>query len=561
MSSREAHQLLFGTTRRGNEVLVGPKLRTTHMHVLGASGRGKSKFLEHLIRQDIRHGEGLCLIDPHGELCDDLVRWLAETGLHERRRIALVDPSVEGWSVGFNPLDFGPRQEIPFAVDAMVKACAQVWGGEDTTKTPLLKRALRLVYHALAEKRLTLLEAHALTQPHDQGGLRRYLTSDLRDPIIGTEWAALNSMPPARLDEFFSSTNNRLLEFLASELLRNIIGQRERVLDLSRAMEEQAIVLVNLAPRGRLSADNARLLGTLIVNDLLLKARQRPKGSAPFYLYVDECALFVNDDLGSILDETRKFGLHLVLAHQHLAQLRAVSERVYAAVMTNAQTKVVFGGLSPDDARVMAESVFMGEYDLEDVKHTYDSKQVARYARVWLESHARGESLGESESQGVSESMSLAEGSSTSEHEGAGTTRGSSEGTTRSATASSHRGTTRSSSFIHGSHEALMPVLETRPTQGYSLEEQVYRSMATMVNQGTQSAIVKLPMQRARRIRTPDVPESIARDERVIALKERLFRQADFVSPSDAVARELEARRLDLIKAAKQATEPETFRE
>ena len=126
--------------------------------------------------------------------------------------------------------------------------------------------------------------------------------------------------------------------------------------------------MVNLSSGNRISEDNARLLGTLIVNEIFLKAKGRPEDSRPFYLYIDECARFVNEDIGRILDEGRKFGLHLILAHQHLAQLKKAGEEVYQAVMTDAKTKVIFGGLNTEDARVLAEQVFLGELDLEDPK-------------------------------------------------------------------------------------------------------------------------------------------------------------------------------------------------
>src|SRR3954465_13142127 len=142
-----SERILLGRTRRGREVYLPQKTRTTHMHVIGASGRGKSKFLEHLIREDIRQGNGLCLIDPHGYLYEDLLRWIETRGFHERRTIEVFDPAFDGWTVGFNPLQFGDGHpdEIAFGVDSMVRACAQVWGGEDMTKTPLLKRTLRSI--------------------------------------------------------------------------------------------------------------------------------------------------------------------------------------------------------------------------------------------------------------------------------------------------------------------------------------------------------------------------------------------------------------------------------
>ncbi len=535
-------KILLGETRKGNKVYLPPKLRSTHMHVLGASGRGKSKFIEHMIREDIRQGNGLCLIDPHGYLYDDLARWIEERGFAERRTIRLFEPSWEGWTFGFNPLDFAAADDLSYGVDAMVRVCAQVWGGEDTSKTPLLKRVLRSVFYALAAGRLTLLEAQHLVNATDPDGLRAHLTANLPDPIMGLQWREFNALGPPEFREQFGSANNRLMEFLAAEVIRTVIGQTKRIVNFRRAMDEGEIILVNLASRGRLSDDNARLLGALMVNDLFLKARRRPEHSRPFYLYIDECSLFVNDDIARILDEARKFGLHLILAHQHLNQLKRAGETIYSAVMTNAQTKMVFGGLNVEDAEVMARTVFMGEYDLEEVKHRYDAPRVVEYVKTWLHSHASSEGYSSSTSTGGGYST----GVSQSDREDARIV--SSSG----ASSSYSEGSGYSSSQSHGRSETYVPRLQMGPTQSYSLEEQIYRSMALMINQATQDAIVKMPMQRSRQVRTLALPPGVARAERLVRLRESLFRTTPFASRIDDVRQALGARREALYQAARQ---------
>lgn len=168
----------LGTREGGKPVVLPERARATHLQVIGASGTGKTKFLEHLIRQDIVAGNGFCLIDPTGNLYQDLVRWCETKEFLGRKPLVLFDPASHEWTFGFNPLDFenGPDEDLSFYVDSMVKACATVWGGEDTNRTPLLKRCLRATFHVLAEKRLTLLEALYLVNPQDATGIRRSLT-------------------------------------------------------------------------------------------------------------------------------------------------------------------------------------------------------------------------------------------------------------------------------------------------------------------------------------------------------------------------------------------------
>ena len=403
--------VLLGKTEDGRSLYLPAKVRTTHMQVIGASGTGKTKFLEHLIRADILENRGLCLLDPTGNLYKELVRWCETKGFLGRKKILLFDPASDEWSFSFNPLSLSHESEdISFHVDSMVKACATVWGGEDTDRTPLLKRCLRSTFHVLAEKRLTLLEAMDLLSDNDEAGLRTYLTRDIADAVIRAQWASFNTMKPREFRETFGSTQNRLMEFLASERIRRVLGARENALDLHTVMDEGAILLVNLSSGRRVSEENASLLGALLVSDLFLKARGRPKGSRPFFLYVDECSRFVSEDIGRILDEGRQFGLHLILAHQHLAQLMKAGEAVYNAVMTDARTKVVFGGLSPDDAKVMAETVYMGEIDFEEAKQSLIKPVTVGYDRITLanesESSGRSYGSGRSESDGWSRNAS-----------------------------------------------------------------------------------------------------------------------------------------------------------
>src|ERR1051325_4080985 len=132
------------------------------------------------------------------------------------------------------------------------------------------------------------------------------------------------------------------------------------------------IVLVNLGATKSFSYENARVLGTLLINNLFLSAYGRDEKMArrrPFTLYVDEAYDFLSGDVEWILDNCRKFGLHAVLAHQRIGQLKERSEGIYNAVMT-IPTKIVLGGLSDDDAAVMAREIMRGDIDLKAPKHT-----------------------------------------------------------------------------------------------------------------------------------------------------------------------------------------------
>lgn len=308
--------MYLGKGEGGGSVYCSHGDRKTHMQIIGASGEGKSKFMEHLIREDILNNEGLCLLDPHGYLYQDIVKWCTEKGMLDRgrhnKKIMLFDPSENDWAFGFNPLQLSSA-DLSFHVDAMVRATAKVWGGENSDRTPLLKRCLRILFHALVENNLSLLEAPHFIEPTSKE-VRTLLIGNLKHSLVRQEWEYLNSLKANQFREEFGSTVNRMMEFLYSPIICKIIGQIENTINFRTIMDEGWILLVNLGASDRISEDNARLLGTLIVNDLFLKAKGREVGSRPFYLYIDECARYINEDIGRILDEGRKFGFDALCA-------------------------------------------------------------------------------------------------------------------------------------------------------------------------------------------------------------------------------------------------------
>ena len=528
------HSLELGTTRKGATVTLSGEDRATHLQVLGASGKGKTKLLERMIRQDIVRRRGVCVIDPHGELYENLVSWCGV--LRNPPRIHLIDPSHDEWRFGFNPLHLDGVTEPSVRVDAMVKACAQVWGGEDTARTPLLKKCLRAIFYTLAINNLTLLEAIELASASDPNDIRRYLTSGIEDPIFGTVWEDFNKLPIREFAEQFSSTNNRLLEFLAAPSVRSIIGQREHIIDFRECMDAGDVVLVNLAPTNKLSFDNARLLGTLLVNDLFITALGRtPNKSRPFYLYIDECYQYLNEDISQMLDQTRKFGLHLILSHQRLGQLRQFGESIYNAVMTGAQTKVVFGGLEASDAEALAQNIFLGEFDLEKVKHVLDKPVVVDEIPEWL--------LSESETEGESHSFSEGSGETVTEYEDE-------ETGLRSTTESQSSTDGFSRSHSSGKHQTFRPVRKVLPGSTYSLDDLMHQAVVKLVNQKRRFAIVKMPGRTSCQIRTLAVKKAKASRDRVDHFKQKALEGSAFSSRVPLIELELDTRREWLLEQA-----------
>lgn len=514
--------LAIGRTKNRKDIRLTDEERSRHIHVLGASGTGKSKLIESMIRADITAGRGLCLIDPHGTLAEAATRWCAATRMDDFRRIHVIEPGNPDWCAGFNPLRLDGFNETAVRVDAMVAACAQVWGGENTSATPLLKKCLRAVFYTLATRELTLAEAPLLTS--SESDLRRALISNLPDPVFNAVWRDFDALSRREFFEQFSSTNNRLLEFLSSPVVRRIVGQQERALDLKQVMDNGEIVIVNLASNGALSPDNGRLLGTLLTSELFLQAVRRDQATArrrPFTLYIDECYDYLTADIERMLDQTRKFGLHLVLAHQRLGQLRDRSEAIYNGVMAGGQTKIVFGGLTDDDAGIMAREVLRNSFNLEQPKHVLDKPVVIDEVPFWLESESETESWGTSrtvgESYGYGSSSGVSEGlGETYDRQGnvigssgsLGAISGSSDSWGSSSSESSSVGGSRA----FGRSQTLKPVRVMMPTAVHSLEEATHLAIVKLRELPNRAAIVRRRGKPPVRIRTPEIKPALASD-------------------------------------------------
>lgn len=554
-------------TRR--PIFIDDETRTTSLHIIGAPGTGKTKFIEHLVREDIRRGSGVMLIDPHGHLFTSLCRWCEQIGIERRRKILVLDPAAGDFAFSFNPLDYeryrgkGDEQmSVEFMVSAIFRAIAQAWRENDPVKRPRLKRCLESTLVPLVERKLTLLETEQVLDISDDGKLiREAFARETHNPAVAAMWRQFNVMRDAEFVEKFESTVNRLFEIWKAPPIRNIIGQSRRNIDFLKLMNEGWVVLVNLNGARRLSDDNARVIGALLVNDLFLAARCRDETTGkkhPFHVYIDECAEYINEDVARILTEGRKFGLHLTLAHQDLAQLRQEGDRVYSAVMGAARTKVVFSVQHPEDADIVADLIFNGEYDLEEPKRSLDKPFVVDQVRGIFHGGSKGSSSSATQAVG-----SQARSTSTAispEGEPLHTSE-----TIGEAPSTDSYADTQSESWSW--QEGMESVIEWLHTQHFSLQDQVYRGVAKVRSQPQRHAFVKMPGQRSVQITVPIVKDAYVRDERVKAfIRRNAFRRefaADFAQIRDEQAERaaLFVHAVRTTQAREKPVEPETWRE
>jgi Type IV secretion-system coupling protein DNA-binding domain len=329
--------LVLGTNEHAGistAVSLTPSQRARHTYVLGASGTGKSTFLLNCILQDMRNGEGIAVLDPHGDLIERVLEYIPGERIED---VILLDPADESYPVGFNILSAHSDLEktlLSSDLVAVFRRLSTSWGDQMTS---VLGNAL-----------LAFLESK-------QGGtlldLRRFLVEpDFRSEFLKTvtdrdivyfwqkEFPQLVGRPQAPL-------LTRLDTFLRPKLIRRMVGQQENRLDFRKIMDSRKIFLAKLA-QGAIGEENSYLLGTLLVAKLhqtaLGRQDTRTSERIPFYLYVDEFQNFITPSMASILSGARKYGLGLVLAHQDLRQLWSEDTQVASAVISNPCTRVCF---------------------------------------------------------------------------------------------------------------------------------------------------------------------------------------------------------------------------
>lgn len=400
--------------------------RHAHTHIIGSTGTGKSKLLEYLIRQDLDDRRaGLTLIDPHGSLYDDVVRYLSSARPRMAERVVLFDPVRDtDYAVGFNPIP--ADVELSYAIPTLIRAILKAWGQDDPQTTPRINRLLDDVFTLLIASDLTIVESIPLIDP--KGGksraqIFRYLRERLGvsiDEFVEDNWAAFDEAPLRERRHDMEGVTNRLRAFIRSERIRNIIGQTQRCIDFRRVMDEGKILLINLHGADRLSVDDQKLLGTMMVNEMYRAAMLRDPHDPKLKrhtLYIDEFARFVSHDIARGLEECRKFKLFFTLSHQHLAQLKREDEYLYYSVLTNCKNKIVFGGLMYEDAEIMAREMVTGHLDLKAIKlamerlaHRYELETYYTTAEGYAESRGTGEAQSLTESAGTA----VMDGTSTS---------------------------------------------------------------------------------------------------------------------------------------------------
>lgn len=351
---------LFGRVEYKNQMEVfGIKRldRRRHMYVIGKSGTGKSTLLANMIINDLKHNEGLAVVDPHGDLIETVLNYIPK---HRINDVIVLDPADPEAVVKLNLFEGGSlvhRELIASGIVAIFqKMYANSWG-------PRLEYILR---NAL----LTLLSTNAKLEDVlrilTDTKYRAKVVENLDDRVLRNFWLSeFNVMPERSRVEAVSPILNKVGQFVTSPLIRNVVNTTTSSFDIESVMNDGKILLVNVS-QGKLGEDNMSLLGAMIITKIQLAAMNRvympEEQRRDFYLYIDEFQNFATTSFVKILSEARKYRLNLILANQYMAQ---IPDEVKAAIFGNAATMISFI-LGAQDAEWMVKE-FGSRYSQEDL--------------------------------------------------------------------------------------------------------------------------------------------------------------------------------------------------
>jgi hypothetical protein len=340
---------------RSMAVRLPDALRLRHLHVIGASGSGKSTFLLDLVSQDIASGRGVAVIDPHGDLVDEILGRIPEERLDEA---ILFDPADTEHPLAWNILEAHSELERTLLASDLVglfRRFSTSWGDQMTSV--LGNAVLVLLEHPGS----TLLDLREFLVDRTT---REQLLRGLDDPYLLSYFRHEFQLAAGKS---VGAILTRLDGFLRSKRVREIVGARESRLDLREVVDRGQIFLARLS-EGAVGEENAALLGSLLVSKFhqVAMSRQeiRREERRPFFLYADECQEVATPSMAQLLSGARKYDLGLALAHQDLRQLDAKAPEVASALMANAGTRLAFR-VSERDAKTLSEGLsFFGPADL-----------------------------------------------------------------------------------------------------------------------------------------------------------------------------------------------------
>ena len=361
--NREITYLGLTTFRDKNQLFgIKRKDRRQHVYILGKSGSGKSVLMFNMIIQNIQNGEGVCVVDPHGELVEGVLSAIPE---HRLKDVVYFNPADTDYHIGFNVLELIDPQYKHLVASGLMGIFTKIWANAWSARMEYILN--NCILALLDTPGTTLLGIPRMLVDKDY---RQKIIANLKDPVIKAFWIhEYEAWQEKFRNEAIAPIQNKVGQFLSTSIIRNVVGQTKSTINIFDIMNEGKIFLVNVS-KGRIGEDNSGLLGGMIITKIQLAAMERVRipedHRKDFYLYVDEFQNFVTDAFAGILSEARKYRLNLTVAHQYTAQLISdKSSAVRDAVFGNVGTMIVFR-VGSDDADFL-EKEFDPEFTPSDI--------------------------------------------------------------------------------------------------------------------------------------------------------------------------------------------------
>jgi hypothetical protein len=452
---------------RGQPLMLDPKFLQTHMHLVGATGAGKTTAIHALLRPLMKNHRQKCamfVIDPMGGLSADLLQWMASRKCpeHVRERLVYIEPAREESVVPINPLTFVSEAHRYYQVARAVDLILRAWAAQDLGQQPRLMQWSYRAMCSMAAMGYPISMSRFLLHPgsEEHKALLRKLPADIQH-----HWQEILNARGSEATRILESTRNRFDPFYESVVLRRMFGSTESRFDAERMIRDRRIVIVNVAPMGRIPMQLGGTIGSLIVNEILETARNMTtqygkKSVEPTYLLLDEFQRFAaSPDIEDALPTVRQLGLRLILAHQSFSQL-VQGDIDLTNMIWQARSRLMFAN-SAEDADIIANELAVLTFNRFAIKNQINNTKqlVTGYRTEWLNSEGVTNTHAEGSSEQNAFGYSAGVGNTTNDI-GQFESRKSTTGDSRNHGSGSNTSDSRSSN--RGRSQSLVPIHEMR---------------------------------------------------------------------------------------------------
>ncbi|MDQ3816091.1 MAG: type IV secretory system conjugative DNA transfer family protein [Acidobacteriota bacterium] len=368
---------VLGYTSADDELLISEEERESHMHLIGSTGEGKSRFLQHLIQGDIDKGLGACLLDPsaHGETVYSVLRYCAKVGFE---KVCLIDPHHR-WKfnvvAGINPFNFKP-QHRKASIDSIRDTAMVLFGNKDLSEINRINRYLSAVLNVLWQAQARVAHSKAFMLPVYAQQRQEILSYS--PPMDEHRLTIEEAFRDKKVYENYQTTVGRIKPFQDDVL--GLMLSTDKGIDFVKMVREGWVILVNASVAGGVNMLDSRLIGTLVINQITsaIDILKENHWKGIYYLYIDEAGRFANRKLAELLTERRKSGLRITIGHQYFGQFE--DNYVRDAVLNLTKIKAMFNVPGRDDRDTITKMFYGG--DISDRDASYANADLPKQTAV-----------------------------------------------------------------------------------------------------------------------------------------------------------------------------------